>query len=226
MTSKRRTPSMKPAQAMGLALAAGLYFAWSSVYGSDVPDYAVNDTFVYDNGRVERVVAVEDEDIVWANRSGRQYVRKNSFFTPILSWESRSIEGERRLRGAYALWPLETGRSVQFTAISSITEKESGKKRRSVQRWQCRIEKPQTVSVPAGEFETTPIKCASLSRSTLRILSERTWYYAPDVGHYVKQRRTNFLTGVTSEFALAATLEGRMANSARIKAILNSLDKD
>lgn len=204
---------------VALAASAGL-----PAFAQDAPIYSPGDIFVFDNKRVERFLGETTDGLRWASRSGREYVRPVSFFAPTTLWESRSVRGERVIRGDISLWPAKRGKASRFTAVTTITEKKTDKSRRSAQNWWCRIGRSETVSTPAGEFSAMPIQCDSYSTTTFRILRERVWHFAPSVGHYVKRRDVNYLTGESSEFALVAKLSGRMANERRVEAILDEMD--
>lgn len=203
----------------------GVCCALTTALASDRPTYRRRDTFIYDNGRVERVIKVNGDKIVWASRTGRKFTRDRKFFIPVLERETSSTISKRVIRGGTMRWPLSAGQTATFTSILSTTKKgnDKGKLKRSVQRWHCRVGRKEVVTVPMGTYETFPIRCKSISRTSLRVLRERTWYFAPKVRHYVKRKDVEFRSGRTFEYNLVAKLRGKKAKKSNVRKVLKSL---
>lgn len=207
---------------------------WSAVSAASVaasavslPQYELKDTFIYDSGRVEQLVAMSGNELTWSAFEGRQYVRERNFVLPLLQWETADSSGTRRVSPeAGALWPLEPGKSVRFRVVTDVTVKvKEGVDRRSrrAELWSCRVLPAAPITVPAGTFEALEIRCEQFSARTMRILSEERWYYSDDVGHYVSRSWVDLSTGHRGGYSLVAKLRGIEANPRRIRSILSGL---
>lgn len=186
---------------------------------SELPRYVEGQTFIFDNGRVERVHDVSGERVVWAARTGRTYVRDANIVVPILQWTYRGQQGRRVITGSpAALWPLRAGASAQFSAIN-FTQDARQRTRRSLHLWTCSVRPMQRLEVPAGVFDAFPITCDRFSPNSMRIVERLTWHYAPDVGHYIRREARDMIDGVSETYTLYAALPPRAANPARIEAL-------
>lgn len=175
--------------------------------------------FVYDDGRVERFVRREGDNLVWATRAGREYTRAANPALPILSWDIGQRSGRREVFGnADAIWPPASGARAQFRVLSEVSDGE--RRRRLSQAWSCSVDGPKTATVPAGEFAVFQITCERFSVNSMRILEQRAWWWSEDVGHYVRRRFQNLRDGEVSDIALCASLPGLRASEARIEALL------
>lgn len=192
----------------------------ASTAAAQTPAYEPGAVFVYDNGRVEHVRAVEGERVVWAARSGRTYVRDANPIVPILEWGYRGRVGERRVLGdPDALWPLRAGKRVRFQTVNRFRDEDGGGESRSLHLWSCSVRALERVSTPAGAFDSFPIQCDRFSPSSMRVIERLTWWYAPDVGHYVRRAARNMGDGRTETFSLFAALPPRESNVVRIEAL-------
>jgi hypothetical protein len=192
-----------------------------------LPQYQVQDTFIYDNGRVEQLVSVDRDTLTWSAFQGRQYQRDRNFVIPLLQWGTMESSGTRQVSPeARTLWPLKPGKTVRFRVLTdaSVQLKDgSTQRRRRTELWTCRVLPPAPITVPAGTFEGTEIRCDRFSPHTMRILSEERWYYCEEVGHYISRSWVELSTGRRSSYALVATLRGIEANPRRIRSILAKL---
>lgn len=190
-----------------------------SAFAIDMPHYVPGQTFIFDNGRVERVQEVNENRVVWAARTGRTYVRDANVVVPILEWTYRGQRGRREIVGdPSTLWPLRAGAVAHFRSVN-YTRDASDHVRRSLSLWTCRVRAPLRIEVPAGAFDTFPIVCDRYSPNSMRILERLTWHYAPDVGHYVQREGRDMVDGVGETYRLYAALPPRAANPARIEAL-------
>ena len=186
----------------------------------ELPRYTPGEDFIFDNGRVEEVRAIEGESIVWAARSGRTYVRSANPIVPILEWSFRGQIGEREVLGdPDGLWPLRPGASVQFRTVNIARDEDTGDARRSLHLWRCNVGRLERVETPAGAFDAYPLRCDRFSPSSMRVLERITWHYAADVGHYVQREARDMRSGETETIRLAAQLAPREANPLRIETI-------
>jgi hypothetical protein len=212
---------------MRLAIA----FLWLATAGAvsaaPLPQYELQDTFIYDNGRVEQLVAVDGERLTWSTFAGRRYQRDRNFLLPLLQWETVESRGARVASPeARSLWPLKPGNKARFRVLTDAdvqTRNGSTRHRRGTELWSCRVLPPAPITVPAGTFDSMEIRCERFSPHTMRIISEERWYYSEEVGHYVSRSWVDLSTGRRTQYSLVAALRGREANPLRIRSILAGL---
>jgi hypothetical protein len=197
------------------------------VRAASLPQYEVPDTFIYDNGRVEQLVAVSGDRLTWSAFEGRQYVRDRNFVVPLLHWETVESIGSRRASPeAGALWPLKPGNAVRFRVLTDVTVKVkegADRHRRRTELWSCRVLPAAAITVPAGSFEALEIRCEEFSPRTMRVLNEERWFYSEEVGHYIARKWVDLSTGRHGGYSLVARLRGLEANPRRIRSILSKL---
>jgi len=81
------------------------------------PDYQPGDAFIYSNGRVERVVSVENGVVSWRTDQGESFEASENFILPWQNWGSKAERGQRWIHAAPdTLWPLMLGREQSFAA--------------------------------------------------------------------------------------------------------------
>lgn len=152
-----------------------------------LPAYTVGDRFTYDDGRSEEVVAVHGDWVDWRRSNGFTWTGHRDFIMPSRDWQSATRTGhlEKLTVPQGAIWPLQTGRSVRFTYASKTVWKDGSDEKTFAYKWRCHVQDWQSVTVPAGAFETIPVSCRRYSGRTGTYYGERIWYYAPRVGHYI-----------------------------------------
>lgn len=161
-----------------------------------LPTYSKGDRFSFGGGRVEQVVAVKGEEIRWKRENGRELLRARDLSHPTLSWETKKRRGEQRiLKGPGELWPLAIGKLDTFRVERNLTDKASGKVNTSFRNYDCSVETAETVTVPAGSFDTFRIACRRYNSRGSRLVETLTWNYAPKVGHYVRRETENHGSG-------------------------------
>jgi hypothetical protein len=204
---------------------------WLAVAGAanaaQLPQYELQDAFIYDNGRVEQLVSVSGDTLTWSAFEGRQYQRDRNFIVPLLQWETIESNGTRKASAeARSLWPLQPGKTVRFRVLTdaNVQVKEgTSRRRRRTELWSCRVLPPAAVTVPAGTFDALEIRCERFSPRTMRIISEERWHYSEEVGHYISRSWVDLSTGKRSGYSLVASLHGIEANPRRIRSILSKL---
>ncbi|MCB1737792.1 MAG: hypothetical protein KDI42_06680 [Gammaproteobacteria bacterium] len=152
-----------------------------------LPSYQVGDLYLFDDGYIEKVVAVEGDLIDWESYGGLlNYRAHRNFAMPREMWDSELGHGEASIAiPPDTLWPLQAGNRTEFFSHLEVTDKLNHYTRPFDQRWQCHVAGTRRVSVPAGEFDTWEIGCARSTAVYSNRMQERRWYYAPSVGHYV-----------------------------------------
>ncbi len=198
-----------------------------AAYAAELPQYELQDTFIFDNGRVEQLVSISGDALTWSAFEGREYIRDRNFVVPLLEWGTVESNGKREASAeARALWPLVPGKTVRFRVLTdaNVQLKEgSSRRRRRAELWTCRVLAPAAIDVPAGTFEAHEIRCERFSPRTMRIISEERWYYSEEVGHYISRSWVDLSTGRRSSYSLVARLHGIEANPRRIRSILSKL---
>lgn len=219
--------------ALGVAVAAFLGTAALAAPASSpaavsvpLPEYEPGDAFVFSDGRVERVIAADGGRMTWAGLSGPSYARSRNFVVPVLQWRSGRATGRREVHGnPDALWPIAKSKSARFRVVTETQANAQASPRRSVSLWVCKTAKPKTFTVTAGTYETIPVKCDRYSPTTMRLLEQREWDYAPELGHYVRRVTVNYLRGTSRKAELVAALSGPAASKARLTALARAARK-
>ncbi len=160
----------------------------TSLPGDIEPAYSRGDAYVYSDGRVETVDAVDGDVVIWRTREDMRYRASRNFVLPQTGWRSGGRVGQRRLTAsAGTLWPLSVGRRVQFSA-AAVLMRDSDRQDQTKWRetWDCEVAAVETVAVPAGRFDTFKLVCFRQT-DPAGIAWRRVWYYAPAVRHYVRR---------------------------------------
>ncbi len=157
--------------------------------GKALPLYAEGDTFIYSDGRTETVTGIDGDRVQWQSNDGTVITAHRDFVLPAIRRET-DLLSERTTAdvGPGALWPLKAGQQISFSAKTKVTHKASPNSRSSefTAQWNCLVEPPQTVSVAAGTFDALRVACRNSTPSS-QGPSERVWYYAPRIRHYVRR---------------------------------------
>jgi hypothetical protein len=200
------------------ALASAAAFAFPTPV--PLPEYEPGDAFVFSDGRVERVIKADDARMTWSGLSGASYQRSRNFVVPVLAWRSGRATGRREVHGnPDALWPIGKGKSARFRVVTETQANAQASPRRSVSLWVCKTGKMKAFTVKAGTYDAIPVKCDRYSPTTMRLLEQREWDYAPELGHYIRRVTVNYLRGTNRKVELVAALSGPAASKARLTAL-------
>ena len=188
-----------------------------------LPTYQVGTTYVWADGSWDRVVAVSANEVEWQNHRGHtKTVLRDFTFRPV-RWQTSTREGSRKFREAqfyfgskpFSLWPLSLGNEASYYEDNNW-QKAGEPPRSYTAYWNCRVEKNVKVSVPAGKFDGIKVHCGRYSASNRSVASNpreyRTWYYVPEISHWVAYERDYFG-------------ENKRFNRKRLTAILPGLDR-
>lgn len=136
--------------------------------------------------------------MIWAGLNGPSFTRSPNFIVPVLEWRSGRGAGRREVRGKPdELRPMAGGKSVRFRLVTETRAHPEASKKRSVSLWVCKTGKARMSTVKAGTYEAPPFKCDRYSPTTMRLIEQREWDYAPQLGHYVRRVIVNYLRGTT-----------------------------
>ena len=153
-----------------------------------LPVYAPGDTFIYSDGRTETVTDIDGDQVRWQSNDGTDVTAYRDFVLPAIRRETNLLNEQTTAdAGPGALWPLKAEREVSFFAKTEVTHKASpGPGSEFTSQWHCLVEPPQTLSVAAGTFDALRVACRTATPSS-HGPSERVWYYAPRIRHYVRR---------------------------------------
>lgn len=203
---------------VGPFLAAAL--AAAAQPAAPLPAYTVGDAFVFSDGRVEQVRAIDGEIITWGGLGGDTFQRSRDFTQPILGWRFNQGEGRRLVSGhPEALWPLAPGRSSRFSVLVEFRRTPDSPWERTLMLWTCHVGAAHDVEVPAGTFTALPVTCDRYSPVNMRLQERVQTEYAPDVGHYIRRSFTDYFAARTFTMSLTSELHGAAASRARLSAL-------
>ncbi|MBC05847.1 MAG: hypothetical protein CMO10_06085 [Thalassospira sp.] len=158
-----------------------------------LPDFGIGDAFVYDNGRAIYVEDIKGENILWNGGGDYLFEMSRDFTGPILDWsytddEDRKRSGSAMVKeGAGTIWPLQYGTHVRISTRSANVDPDTGSVNEYDQWLTCMVPATETVEVPAGTFDTFVIECSRYYKQWW--MQTTRWWYAPDIGFYVKRDR-------------------------------------
>lgn len=156
-------------------------------HGTSPPTYEVGSTFVYSDGRVDTVASLKGDMVRWIRNDGTRFTAHRNFLLPWYYWQSSSESGSVTLEGdPRGLWPRRTGREHSFSTKTMVQNTAGSDDLADwTEAWHCRFDGPEQLTVVAGHFRTVKFTC-SRDATDSRPALVRTWYYAPDIGHYAR----------------------------------------
>ena len=160
--------------------------------GAPLPVYGLGDSYRFSDGTTDTVTSAGPAEVHWRDDSGT-FVTARDTLLPAIAWTTATTRGERRIGGGTnLLFPLQPGRSVRFTATRTVTPASGGAAVTTSEDWLCRVAGAAQTQVPAGRFATWQINCGmTLQPDTGHAgILQRTFYYAPDIGFYVRRDDT------------------------------------
>lgn len=157
---------------------------------ADLPSYQPGEFFVYDNGMSMIATESANDSVNWRYGNGAVSSGYRNFLVPQLSWESNSSKGKRASDATSTiLWPLSVGKSARFGVSQTVIEKTNGVVEETNRRWECLVKGTERISVPAGNFDTYVVSCDRYSTGGNDWVGRHTYYFSPDVRHYIKLTR-------------------------------------
>lgn len=179
----------------------------------------VGETFVFSDGRTERVKALKEDRVVWTTREGSEFARAYNVALPILEWRIGARQGVRRVYGAEPLWPPRPGKRANFRVVTEVQRENDPAVSRSVQLWTCAIGRMETVVLPAAPFQAMPIRCDRFAANSMRLVERRTWWWSAEVDHFVRREFRDMQDGKREIVTLCAVLPPEHANRVRVRAL-------
>ena len=160
---------------------------------ANLPKFGTGDAFVFDSGRAVYVTKTSGEKIFWNGGGDYSFVTTDDFTLPNLEWSYTDKEGQKRsgtasLRdGSESIWPLSFDKQVRIYTTSQNIDPETGKPDQYKQWLSCSVPATETVTVEAGTFDTYIVECARYWQQWW--MQTTKWWYAPEIGYYVKRER-------------------------------------
>lgn len=156
-----------------------------------LPHYIVGESFTYDDGRTETVMAINGNQITWRSDQGIINVKRRNFLVPSLSWQTRTKRSKANITGnPSALWPLSVGKEVRFNSLHVTSDNDGTGVREASRRWQCVVEGTEKITVPLGTFDVYGIVCFRYGFESSYWRQTRKYYFSPKIGHYVAREDT------------------------------------
>jgi hypothetical protein len=191
--------------------------AGSELRQAPLPVYKKGKTFIYSNGTWETVTASSQAFVIWRDHRGFVSSGSPDFTRRRADWQTKTRQGARQfgprkdlwIKKKTSLWPLQIGNVAAYSETSTQRRKDEPEKT-SLYNWSCEVAGTERVSVMAGEFETWKIVCKRYSgkkvssKSSIREI--KTWYYAPEIGHYVLTTNQYFTGKSAKRLELVAVL--------------------
>jgi len=172
------------------------------------PSYEVNDTYVYSDGRIETVIRVGPERTLWKSAEGNVYTAYRNFILPPISWKSGAARGENQVQPvAGRKWPPATTQEIAFTVGSKAGGDSVDAARSWSGNWRCASGGVSPVISMVGQFDAVVIECQRTNPEP-GTWKKRTWYYVPEVGHYVRRIDQIHGTGQKTTVDLVAIRPG------------------
>lgn len=161
----------------------------SRIEPAGLPRYRPGTTFIYSNGKIDRVADITGAAVKWVRSDGTSYTTDRNFLLPWSSWDTAKQRGTASIAGdadSDSLWPSGTGDVVSFSsAVDEQRRDNPDTVEQRVDRWNCRNEGRRDVSVPAGDFAAQVFVCTRTASRTVPQMV-RTWYYAKTAQHFVR----------------------------------------
>ncbi len=163
-----------------------------------VPTYRAGDFYKFDNGVTERVVEIDGDIVHWAVGKVFTFATYRQPELPRPEWHAPTARAVQVLDEIPDdLWPLQVGNRAQFRSVNTLTKAAGGQDIEYTEHRSCEVEDTETVTVPAGKFDTFLIVCDRFIGNRRSWTGTRIWHYAPDLGHFVM--RTDRVSGTTKK---------------------------
>ena len=164
-------------------------------------------TFIYSDGTWEKVIATAPGLITHT----LDFTRRS------INFQNRTRQGTRTfgprknifVRHSESIWPLKIGNKASYTESGTWIDKRDNSKHTYRTHWSCKVSSIERIVVPAGEFDTWKIVCSrynSSSSARSRPREIKTWYYAPQIGHFVLRESRYFYNKPSRRQELLAVL--------------------
>lgn len=188
-----------------------------------LPSYRQGDAYTYSSGRTETIEKILEDRVVWRNDLDSSFERYPNFVFPSINTKTDRGEVARNFDvPPDTLWPLIPGTRRQFKSEVRVKLDGQNGERLFYREWICKVLGMSRVEVQFGEFDSVEITCDRYSRGKWR--ENRTWYYVPEIGHYVR-RVDKFLGRKSRDTELVSIQQGFDGLSRDTKRALYDLEQ-
>ena len=153
-----------------------------------LPTYGLGDLYQFSDGSNASVAAVDGDVVRWRDNDST-FVTSRDVLAPRLTWADSAALGERQISGDPSLlFPLAPANSVQFAAARTVHPRVGGEQVTVREDWNCGVIGTTRVTTGAGDFDTWRVDCTmhETPAVTGNGVIQRRFYYAPDIGFYVR----------------------------------------
>ncbi|SHO48096.1 hypothetical protein [Desulfopila aestuarii] len=217
----------------------GTPLSTSAMAPAPLPAYYPGDSYVYSDGTWEQVEEVNGARVSWVNYQGSPSSGPADFIYPRSEWQNSKRRGERWFKqdtglfagSATGLWPLKDGNSTSFNEYGRSVAKNGGGLESTYDNyWRCSVDGAKSVSVGAGTFDSWRITCTRYSDDSgsarKRPWEYRTWYYAPDVNHWILELRDYTSKGKEDRRKELVAVMPDLTRYTRDRQVLNAMKRN
>ena len=166
-----------------------------------LPLYTTGTKFVYSDGSWEKILEADADKLVWLNHRGEVSTGSPDFTYRRGAWESSRSIGGREFKQASSLfeeattslWPLAVGKQTRFEEYVTHIKKKNSIEKKYSNYWRCKVEGEERLTISSGTYDTWKIVCSRyLTRKHYfqsKPRENKTWYYSPEVNHWIMQKR-------------------------------------
>ena len=195
-----------------------------------LPVYHPGTTYVYSDGTWETVIGAEPNVVSWKDHRGNTSTGTPDFTRRPLQYQTKTRQGTRVfgpreniiVKGRESIWPLEVGKKANYTERGTWLDKRDGSEHAYSAHWSCEVAGTERMVVTAGELDTWKIVCsryASSRNARSQPREIKTWYYAPQIAHFVQMKSRYLYNKPSHQLELLAVLppKGSLPTQARRK---------
>lgn len=156
---------------------------------AELPNYTQGDSFTFDDGRTEAVVAVDANSIRWTSFGRFLFSTRPDMLLPRIAWNSREEHGDRSLEVSppTGLWPLRLGKVASIKAQDNVLTKSTRRSITTRETWSCVVRGTSRLDTKVGPLDTYRVVCEDDSGSLFRSGRARTYYYSPALRYYARR---------------------------------------
>ena len=128
---------------------------------AELPDLRKGDFFTYDDDITHTVATVGKDRISWRIGNTFKYETSRNFVHPWLKWSTGTVAWKTVVKNDIGdLWPLVVDNSQRYTLENEL---ESTKRDHEYEEeYDCWVPGTETITVPAGTFDTFVVACYRL----------------------------------------------------------------
>jgi hypothetical protein len=149
--------------------------------------YSAGDSYSFDDGSVDTVIAASDRAVQWRNVSGARFETTRDVLLPPVAWADATMRGRRSFSASPdALFPLRPDGGGSLNAGVTEQANSGGLTMGGHEHWQCQVGGAQVLPTVVGRFDTVRVDCAVTGMAGGQY-AKRSFFYAPSIGYYVRR---------------------------------------